>query len=118
MSEADRIAAKLIADYEAEARRRLGEASARSKVELVVADIRREIPGSTMTRVQANHFLGVLNGRDYRGADGLISPVYKAIERGLIRTDEVGGQLVVDMTTYIAWLRNYRQRSEGEESDD
>ena len=111
MSEAERAAAALIKRYETDQQNRAHEAESAAKVEGIIARVRAASPGGYLTRSQANHFLGVLTGKDYRSAEGSMSPIYHAIYRKLIDTREVAGQTMIDTNTFILWLRNYKSRS-------
>jgi len=108
MSEAERLAVELIGRYETADQQRAQRAKAATGIERAVVAARAI--GTHITRVQANYLLGEANNREYLSVGGATSPVYKAIDRGLIRTFELGGILVLETNSFIAWLRQYKPR--------
>ena len=108
MSEAERLAVEVIGRYEADQRQRVTQAATTTRVEEIATKAR--MIGTHLTKVQANHLLGELNQKEYLTTQGVTSPVYKAIERGLIKTYELGGIVVLDTNSFIAWMRQYKPR--------
>jgi hypothetical protein len=110
MTEAERLAQEVIARYE--------EPGERQKM---VDDLTRRIksgfPGGWITRKQANYYLGLLTGRNYFTREGQISPLYKAIERGLVATEERAGDVAVDVNSFISWLAQFQPRTQGESDE-
>lgn len=108
MDEAERLTVELIGRYEADQEQRVKKADAATAIER--AAVKARAIGIHLTRVQAKHLLGEVTGIDYRSAEGALAPIYKAIERGLIRTSVLGGVVVLETNSFIVWLRQYKPR--------